>query len=206
MMAGKYIPHGPCASAFLGLLVSALANPAASQEAARPPYCSRGAPAPECGRFLVVETGLGVRSRGARGQLGLSWQAGLLANRGRSALGATGYIAVDLDVRDDRPVHSTRFGVLPRYRKWFGRHASLDLSTGPVLEVRQNVPSTLLLSSDVAVGWPNEGALDGRLDLSAGNRPAWFVGIRLGTDQITQGLEGQGVALIVWGLVRLLTR
>jgi len=207
MVAGKYTPHGPRASALLALLGSALAAPrATSQEAARPPFCTRGAPAPACGTFLVIETEVGSRSRGGRGELDLSWQAGLLANRGRSAVGATGYVAVDLDVRADRPVLNTRFGVLPRYRRWSGRGAALDLSTGPVVELRPNVPATLLVSTDVAVGWPDDIALSGRFDVSAANRPAWFIGVRLGADQVTEGLEAQGIGLLVWGIIRLTTK
>ena len=153
-----------------------------------------------------METEAGSRSRGGRGQLGLGWQAGLLANRGRSALGATGYVAIDLDVRADRPVLDTRFGVLPRYRRWLGRSAALDVSTGPVVELRPNVPATLLLSTGVALGWPDDIALSSRVDVGGGNRPAWFVGLRLGADQLTEGLEAQGIALVVWGLLRLLTK
>lgn len=189
----------------LALTACAVAAPdAASQAAATPSFCTRGAP--ECKALLVVETEVGRRSRGGRGELDLSWQAGLLANRGRSALGATAYVAVGLNVRADRPVLGTRFGVLPRYRRWLGRGASLDFSTGPVVELRRNVPATLLLSTDVAAGWPDDIALSGRVDVSARNRPAWFVGVRLGADQITEGLEAQGIALVVWGIIRLVTK
>jgi len=153
-----------------------------------------------------METEVGSRSRGGGGELALSWQAGLLAHRGRSAVGATGYVALDLDVRADRPILNTRFGVLPRYRRWMGRSASLDLSAGPVVELRPRVPATLLLSTDLAVGWPDDIALSGRVDVGARNRPAWFVGVRLGADQITEGLEAQGIALVLWGLIRLLTK
>lgn len=149
---------------------------------------------------------MGSRSQGSGGELDLSWQVGLLANRGRSALGATGYAAAAFDVRADRPVLNTRFGVLPRYRRWLGRSAALDVTTGPVVEVRRNVPTTLLMSTDVAVGWPDDIALSGRVDVSAGHRPAWFVGARLGADQITEALEAEGIALVVWGIIRLITK
>jgi len=149
---------------------------------------------------------MGSRSRGGRSGLDLSWQVGLLGNRGRSALGATGYVAVDVDVRADRPILDTRLGVLPRYRRWLGHGAALDVSTGPAVELRRTVPTTLLSSTNVAVGWPDDVALSGRVDVSAGSRPAWFIGARLGADQMTEALEAQGIALLVWGLVRLLTK
>ena len=187
----------------LAMAACTLAAPhAASQAAPRPSFCTRGAPPSACATFLVAETEMGVRGRGSRGEFALAWQAGLLANRGRSAFGAAAYTAVDLDVRAARPVLNTRFGVLPRYRRWLGRTAALDVSTGPVVEVRSNVPAALLMSTDVAVGWPDDITLSGRVDVSAGNRPAWFLGARLGADNVTEGFEAEGVALVLWGVVR----
>jgi len=154
----------------------------------------------------VLETEMGARARGSRGEFALAWQAGLMGNRGRSAFGAAAYAAVDLDVRADRPVLNSRLGVLPRYRRWLGRGAALDLSAGPVVELRRNVPGTLLMSTGVAVGWPDEIALSARVDVSAGNSPAWFVGAKLGADQMTEALEAQGIALVLWGIIRLVTK
>jgi len=185
----------------LALTACAVAAPnAASQAAATPSFCTRGAP--ECKTLLVVETEVGRRSRGGRGELDLSWQAGLLANRGRSALGATAYVAVGLDIRADRPVLGTRFGVLPRYRRWLSRGTALDLSAGPVVELRRGAPATLLTTTGVAVGWANHIALSGRVDMHKASRPTWFVGVRLGMDQMTEALEAQGIGLVLWGLIR----
>jgi hypothetical protein len=150
-----------------------------------------------------VETEVGRRSRGGRGALDLSWHVGVLTNRGRSALGATGYVAFDLDVRADRPILNSRLGVLPRYRRWLGRSASLDLSAGPVVELRRDAPAAILSTAEVAVGWPSDVALSGGGDLGGGTRPAWFAGVRVGANQVTQALEGEGIALVLWGLIRL---
>ena len=183
----------------------ALAAPRAASQAAppaRPSFCTSGAPAPTCSKFLVVETEMGARGRGSRGEFALAWQAGLLANHGRTAFGAAAYAAVDLDVRADRPVLNSRLGVLPRYRRWLGRGASLDLSAGPVVELPGRGRTVLLTSGGVAVGWADDVALSGRLDVAKGNRPAWFLGARLGADKVTEGLEAEGVALVVWGVVR----
>jgi hypothetical protein len=181
---------------------SLAAPPAASQEASGPPLCTRGEPAPACRTFLVVEAAAGRRSSGGIGELDLSWQAGVLTNRGRSALGWTAYAAVGLDVRAGRPMHDWRFGVLPRYRRWLSRSASVDLSAGPVVELQRGGAASLL-STHLAVGWANDLALSGHVDLGGENGPAWFVGARVGSGQVTGALEAQGIALIVWGIVRL---
>src|SRR5258706_222461 len=120
----------------LAMAACALAAPhAASQAAPRPSFCTRGAPPPTCSTFLVVETEMGVRGRGSRGEFAFAWQAGVLGNSGRSAFGAALYGALDLDVRADRPFLNSLLGLLPRYRRWLGREASLDLSAGPVVEL-----------------------------------------------------------------------
>src|SRR5258705_4492980 len=119
-------------SLILAMAACALAAPhAASQAAPRPSFCTTAAPPPACAKFLVIETEMGSRVRGSRGELALAWQVGLLGNRGRSAVGAAAYAGFDLDVRADRPVLNSRLGLLPRYRRWLGRGASLDLSAGP---------------------------------------------------------------------------
>ncbi len=145
---------------------------------------------------------MGARGRGSHGEFALAWQAGLLANHGRAAFGAAAYAAVDLDVRADRPVLNSRLGFLPRYRQWLGRGASLDLSAGPVVELPGRGRTVLLTSGGVAVGWADDVALSGRLDVAKGSRPAWFLGVRLGADKVTEGLEAEGAALVVWGVVR----
>jgi hypothetical protein len=185
----------------------ALAAPhAASQAAPHPSFCTMGAPPPACATFFVVETDIGARGRGSRGEFALAWQAGLLANRGRSAFGGAAYAAVDLDVRADQPVLNSRLGLLPRYRRWLGRGASLDLSAGPVVELPRGGTARLLTSTDVAVGWADDVALSGRVDVRSGTRPAWFLGVRFGADQVTGVIEAQGVALVLWGLVTLIEK
>lgn len=156
--------------------------------------------------LLVLETEVGRRSSGGRGALDLGWQVGVLSDRGRSALGATAYAAFDLDVRADRPVLNSRLGVLPRYRRWLSRGTALDLSAGPVVELPRDARATLLATGAVALGWPNDIALTGRVDVSTGVGPAWFAGVRLGPGQLTQALEGEGVALAVWGIIRFLEK
>jgi hypothetical protein len=153
---------------------------------------------------LVVETEVGRRWSGDRAELDVSWQAGALANRGRSALGATAIVGFGLNVNSDRPVHDTRLGALGRYRRWLGRGASLDLSAGPVVELRQGAPAALLTTAAVAVGWANDIALSGRVDVGGATGPAWFAGVRLGSHQITEALEAEGIGLAVWGIVRFL--
>jgi len=175
---------------------------AASQAAPGPSFCTRGAPPPACATFLVVETEMGARGRGSRGEFALAWQAGLLANRGRSAFGGAAYAAVDLDVRSDRPILNSRLGFLPRYRRWLGGGASLDFSAGPVVELPGRGGTMLVTSGGVAVGWADDAALSGRVDVSQGSRPAWFLGARLGADKLTEGFEAEGVALVLWGVVR----
>ena len=145
---------------------------------------------------------MGARSRGGRRELDLSWQAGALTNRGRSAVGATAFVGFGLDVRASRPILDTRLGVLPRYRRRVGSGASLDLSAGPVVELRAGAPTALLATTAVAVGWANEIALSARVDVSGANRPAWFVGVRLGIDQVTEALEAQGIGVVLWGIIR----
>jgi hypothetical protein len=156
--------------------------------------------------FLVLETEVGRRSSRGRGALDLGWQVGVLRDRGRSALGATAYAAFDFDVRADRPILNSRLGVLPRYRRWLSRGTSLDLSAGPVVELPRDARATLLATGAVALGWPNDIALTGRVDVSTGVGPAWFAGVRLGPGQLTQALEGEGIALAVWGILRFLEK
>ena len=177
---------------------------AASHAAPDARFCTLEAPA--CRASLVVETEVGRRARGGRGAFDVSWQLGVLSNRGRSALGATAYAAFDLDVRADRPVLNSRLGVLPRYRRWLSRGTSLDLSAGPVVELPRDARATLLATGAVAVGWPNDIALTGRVDVSTGISPAWFAGVRLGPGQVTEALEGEGIGLAVWGIIRFLEK
>jgi hypothetical protein len=163
------------------------------------------APAPPASTtVLVIETEMGRRWSDGRQELDVSWQAGALANRGRYALGATAFAAFGLNVNSDRPVQNTRLGVLPRYRRWLGRGAALDLSAGPSLELRSGASAALLTTAAVAVGWPNDVALSGRVDVGEQTGATWFLGARLGLHQITEALEGEGIGLAVWGIVRLL--
>lgn len=157
-------------------------------------------------QVIVVETEVGRRSSRGRGAFELGWQVGVLSARGRSALGATAYAAFDLDVRGDRPVLNSRLGVLPRYRRWLSRTASLDLSAGPVVELPRDARATLLATGAAALGWPNDIALTARVDVSTGVGPAWFAGVCLGPGQVTEALEGEGIGLALWGIIRFLER
>ena len=191
---------------FIVLVACALGSErAASQTTSGPHPCIQAATAPACRTFVVFETGVGRRRRNGRGELDLSWQAGALVSRGRYAVGAMAFAAVGLDVRSERPLLNSRFGVLPRYRRWLSRSASLDLSAGPVVELRSGAAS-LLTSADVALGWGNDIALNGRVDLGGMNGPAWYTGVRVGAEQVTEVLEAQAIGLVIWGIVRSLDK
>src|SRR6266496_2399139 len=113
-----------------------------------------GQPSPARKTFIVFETGAGYRARRGAGELDLSWHAGVLMNRGQSAVGATIFAATDLNFKRGWP--SYRVGVLPRYRRWLSRGASLDLSAGPMLERPQDARFGLSLSAEAAVGWGDD--------------------------------------------------
>ena len=155
------------------------------------------APLPALGQALF-EAGAGHRSRGGRGELDLSWHAGVLTNRARSAVGATVFAAADFDLKHGSP--SYRVGVLPRYRRWLSRTASLDLSAGPVLEVGGRPPA-LGASAEVAVGWGNDIGISGRLDFGGGNGVGWVGGVKLGSKQAGAAIKAEAVGLAVYGLI-----
>jgi hypothetical protein len=173
--------------------------PALGQASAGRHFCRDGQPSPACTTFIVFEAGVGHRSRGGRGELDLSWHAGVLTNRGRSAVGATVFAATDLDLKQGSP--SYRVGVLPRYRRWLSRGASLDLSAGPVLELPQGARSRLGLSAEAAVGWGNDLAIAGRVDLGGRNGVAWVGGVKLGSTQAGGAIKAEAVGLAVYGLI-----
>jgi hypothetical protein len=173
----------------------------ALSQAAGAHFCRDGEPAPACTTFVVLEAGAGHRSGGGAGsELDLSWHAGVLTNRGRSAVGATVFAATDLDLKQGRS--SYRVGVLPRYRRWLSRAAALDLSAGPVLELPPGAGSRLSLSAEAAVGWANDIAVTGRLDLGR-NGVDWVGGVKLGSKQVRSGLQVEAVALAVYGLITI---
>ena len=74
------------------------------------------------------------------------------------------------------------------------------------MQLPRDARATLLATGAVALGWPNDIALTGRVDVSTGVGPAWFAGVRLGPGQLTQALEGEGIALAVWGIIRFLEK
>jgi hypothetical protein len=176
------------------------ALPAQGQGLAGPHVCGHGQPAPACSTFIVFEAGAGHRSRRGAGELDLSWHAGVLTNRGRSAVGATVFAAADLDLKQGWP--SYRVGILPRYRRWLSRAASLDLSAGPVLELTHRKPG-LGATAEVAVGWGNDIAITGRLDLGSRNGAGWAGGVKLGSKQAGGAIKAEAIGLVVYGLITL---
>ena len=186
------------AAAFGAWALAAL--PAQGQGVAGPHFCGDGQPAPACSTFIVFEGGAGHRSRGGAGELDLSWQAGVLTNHGRSAVGATVFAAADLDLEQGWP--SYRVGVLPRYRRWLSHTASLDLSAGPVLELGRRKPA-LGGTAELAVGWGNDIAITGRLDLGGRNGVGWVGGVKLGSKQAGGAIKAEAIGLAVYGLITL---
>jgi len=176
------------------------ALPAQGQGVAEPHFCGDAQPLPACSTFIVFEAGAGYRARRGAGELDLSWHAGVLSNRGRSAVGATAFFATDLD--GERGWFSSRVGLLPRYRRWLSRTASVDLSAGPVLEVGRRQPA-LGATAEVAVGWGNDIAITGRLDVGGRTGVGWVGGVKLGSKQASNGIEAEAVALVVYGLIAL---
>ena len=174
------------------------ALPAQGQDLAGPHFCGHGQPSPACSTFIVFEAGAGQRWRGGAGELDLSWHVGVLTNRGRSAVGATVFAATDLDLRHGWV--SSRVGVLPRYRRWLSPAASLDLSAGPVLELGHR-KAGLGATAEVAVGWGNDIAITGRLDLGGRNGAGWAGGVKLGSKQAGGAIKAEAVALAVYGLI-----
>ena len=177
------------------------ALPTQGQSLAGPHFCGHGEPSPVCSAFIVFEAGAGHRWRGAAGELDLSWHAGVLTNRGRSAVGATVFAATDLDL--EHGWLSSRVGVLPRYRRWLSRTASLDLSAGPVVDLSHGKPAGLGATAEVAVGWVNDIAITGRLDLGGLNGVGWFGGVKLGSKQAGGAVKAEAVGLAVYGLITL---
>ena len=176
------------------------ALPAHGQGLVRPHVCGHGQPSPVCNALIVFEAGAGHRSRGGAGELDLSWHVGVLTNRGRSAVGATLFAATDLDL--EHRWLSSRVGVLPRYRRWLSRTASLDLSAGPVLELAHRKPG-LGATAEVAVGWGNDIAITGRLDLGGRNGAGWAGGVKLGSKQAGGAIKAEAIGLAVYGLITL---
>jgi len=83
------------------------------------------------GAFLLYETAIGARL-GRRPDNDVNdarwyttWELGPMLNRDRSAWGVTLLGAADED--------GARWGVRPRYRKWLGTRASLDLGAGVLI-------------------------------------------------------------------------
>jgi hypothetical protein len=90
--------------------------------------CYRGRPLPACSSFWISEFGLLGPLPNRYFPYGevLRWQLGGMSNQGpRTALGAA--FAFELDG------FGSRYGLMPRYRRWLGQRAALDLSAGVLL-------------------------------------------------------------------------
>src|SRR3989454_11026112 len=109
----------------------ALRRAGAAQRAPPPPRheCFRGRPQPACDQFWITEFGLLTRinrlpdGEYLRVPYFMRWELGSMENHGaRSAAGVT--LVAELDDL------GSRLGFKPRYRRWLGPPAALDLSAG----------------------------------------------------------------------------
>ncbi len=89
-------------------------------------FCFKGAPAPSCRMFAIVEAGLTYpilqpNFLGSENGPCLTIDIGLMRNIGkRSALGLTGYFSAHES--------TVRSGIRARYRHWLGHRLALDIS------------------------------------------------------------------------------
>ena len=122
----------PMKAGLLALLFSLALRPAVAAQTAPPPprhECFRGRPQPACDQFWITEFSLLTRiNRLPDGEYlsvpyFMRWELGSMENHGpRSAAGVT--LVAELDDL------GSRLGVKPRYRRWLGPRAALDLSAG----------------------------------------------------------------------------
>src|SRR2546428_12222389 len=122
----------PMKAGLLALLLSLALRPAVAAQTAPPPprhECFRGRPQPACDQFWITEFSLLTRiNRLPDGEYlsvpyFMRWELGSMENHGpRSAAGVT--LVAELDDL------GSRLGVKPRYRRWLGPRAALDLSAG----------------------------------------------------------------------------
>jgi hypothetical protein len=191
---------------------------------ASPRLCYRGRPAPACDRFVLTEVGyyalaagtsvtLVVPQSGGEGtpdfsyttrdiRSQLSWEFGLMANRGtHSAIGATLLLGVGEGGAD--------IGVKGRYRRWLGADGlSLDAGSGIFvgsLDGQTGSSSGVGLTGDIAVNAADYGAVVLRIDVmraQARTAAAVYSGVRLGSKPAlgATGLLAIGLMLVISAL------
>lgn len=93
--------------------------------------CFKGKSIERCCNYFIFESGYKTLISGSNRDLGKSGflftaDLGLMRNLNTiHAIGASVYLAADDD--------GTRNGLRLRYRRWLGKHATLDVSAGPIL-------------------------------------------------------------------------
>lgn len=152
--------------------------------------CFRGAPAPRCRQFVILE----MDTYGAIGRSGagtpyvFAWAAGAMKNVGpRSAAGGAFLIAADDD--------GHRIGVEGRFRRWLHGRTALDLTPAIFLGGQRN---TGLGAGGAALGIAvSQGDMIG-ISLNyqtADGAGRLYAGVRLGSWMVPVGMAGL-VALV----------
>jgi hypothetical protein len=146
--------------------------------------CFRGAPAPRCRQFVVLEMDA-ARAAGAvvRDPYVFSWAAGGMLNVGpRSALGAALLVAADDD--------GHRIGVQGRFRRWLHGRTALDLTPAIFLGGHRNGgtgPGGAVLGIAVTHGDLVGVTLGYQLADNAGRL---YAGVRFGSWMVPVGMAG----------------
>jgi hypothetical protein len=161
------------------LLTVGIVEPSWSQS------CFRGAPAPACRGFTVVEFTGGFRVNAKpvptdQASALFSWNFGYLQNVGRrAAVGAFYRLFADSD--------GHRHGPMLRYRRWTGARTSVDIGAGAYVGGKDNFSSLAFPapSLDVAVNFGDRFGLAAGLDLvrdrDRGSHLQSHLGFRFGT-------------------------
>jgi len=101
-------------------------------------FCFRGKPKPECNLFMIFEFGVTPKiyqndspSQDESQSFMWTYELGLMTNLNeKNALGGSLYAALD--------DNGSRFGLKSRYRRWLGRHFSLEVSPGILIGIKDN--------------------------------------------------------------------
>lgn len=186
---------------------------------AEPGLCYRGRPAPQCRRFVITEVGYYARAAGSvfsyteryTGSNGepldysfsendmssqLTWEVGLMANRGpRTALGATLLLGVGDGGGD--------VGLKGRYRRWLANDGvALDVGAGVIRGSLNGPRGTAAgggLTADVALNAADYGAIVVRADMlraKGRNASALYGGVRLGSRPALLGTGALAIGFV----------
>ncbi len=120
------------ALAFIVIAMLLLSAAVLRAQSVRPPvesgFCLfRSARAPRCHGFLITEFAIHPRANveGEGSASYLTWDAGMMINKGDDAWGGTLFVGVD-------GIAGTRVGIRGRYRRWLGPSTSVDAAAGLV--------------------------------------------------------------------------